>query len=665
MTLDRYVARLIGLSILPMLLLAVWLGVWLIRDIQDDASTRAHGIAEQVATIVDREVESYAVTLKAVMVSAVDKDIDWRDLELQAHSFHRAFDTPVLVVDDRLSTRLYTGFPAQPGASLPPLSETLRETVQRALQTSEPVVGNLSAALQPGDATFGIAVNMGSVDTTRLAAAAPVKARSIRDALEKAWMPEDWSVSVLDEQGTVVAHRGPDRGDASAAAGANAIAQPAGDSGFDTVIERVEHRIGLTTAPWTVVLGVPSSQPRALLAWAGMGLALSILFTTAVSAYAGRGVGRRLRRELKTLESANPDSTAAEPRIDEVRTLHRRLLAMEAERSRVEADRRTVETALRTRLEHTAVELRLSQTRLRGVFDSVSDAIITTDETQTIVMANPAAARMLRCPLPDLLGTSLDRFIPEHHREHHRVQMRKFGATAARSVAMSHRPGVTGLRADGTEFPVEAAISCLDVNGQRLFNVILRDITDREMAQEVLRASKATLDAALASMSDAVSIADASGRLIEINGAFVRFHRYPDQASVPRDAAEYSKLVDFCLADGQPTPLHMWPTARALRGETGSSVEYTLRRKDTGESWVGSYSFAPILGPDGHITGAVATARDVTELYRVRAELVASQASLRRLLTAQDTVQETERKRIARELHDELQQILAAIRLDG
>jgi PAS domain S-box-containing protein len=661
MTLDRYVARLIGLSILPMLLLALWLGVWLIRDIEGDASTEAHEIAEQVATIVDREIESYAVTLKAVMVPAIDNDIDWQDLELQARSFHRAFGMPVLVVDEQLNPRLASGVSAQPGASLPPLSEPLRQTVQRALQTSEPVVGNLSLGPQ-GDATFGIAVHLGRMEFTRLAAAAPVKARSILGALEKVWMPEDWSVSVLDEQGAIVAHRGPGKSDASAAVGvnanANANAQSAVASGLDTVIERVDHRVRLTSAPWTVVVGVPSSEPRTLLAWAGMGVVLSILFATAVSAYVGRGVGRRLRRELKTLEIANPDNNAAEPKIDEVRTLHHRLLAMEA-------DRRTVETALRTRLEHTAVELQMSQTRLRGVFDSVSDAIITTDDTQTIVMANPAAANMFRCPLPELLGTSIDRFIPEHHREHHRVQMRRFGATAKHSASMNHRPGVTGLRADGTEFPVEAAISCINVDGQRLFNVILRDISDREHAQEVLRSSKAKLDAALASMSDAVSIADTSGRLIEINDAFVMFHRYPDKESVPREAEVYSKVVDFCLADGQPTPLDMWPTARALRGETGSSVEYTLRRKDTGDNWVGSYSFAPILGEDGSITGAVATARDVTELYRVRAELVASQASLRRLLAAQDSVQETERKRIARELHDELQQILAAIRLDA
>lgn len=649
MTLDRYVARLIALSILPMLLLTLWLGAWLIRNIQSDAWSEADGIAAQIATIVDREIEAYRVTLQTILVPAPNESIDWGDLEVQARAFHRAFDSPVLIVDEHMSPQLHTGVAAQPGASLPPLPQPWRDTVKRALESTGSVVGNLESGATPRDGRFPIAVSMGRVDATRFVATARIDAKHVLGALETAWLPGHWSVAVLDGQGAVVAQRG-------TGSSARGIAEGAIGT---------RHRVQLVSAPWTLVVGVPDSEPMALLAWAGAGMVLAIIFATAVSAYVGRGVGSRLRRELKLLETSTSDDTPPEPRIEEVRAVYHRLRELASERGRAESDRRIVETALRTRLEQTAVELHLSQARLRGVFDSVSDAILTTDDSQTIVMANPAAATMFGCPLPELLGTSIDRFIPEHHREHHREQMRKFGNGSTRAVAMNHRPGISGLRADGTEFPVEAAISCVNVDGQRLFTVILRDITEREQAQEVLRASKAKLDAALASMADAVMISDASGRLVQFNDAFVAFHRFPAKEAIPRTAERYAEIVDFCLANGQPTPLHMWPTARALRGETGSSVEYTLKRRDTGESWVGSYSFAPILGADGAITGAVSTARDVTELYRVRAELVASQASLRRLLTAQDTVQETERKRIARELHDELQQILAAIRLDA
>ena len=40
--------------------------------------------------------------------------------------------------------------------------------------------------------------------------------------------------------------------------------------------------------------------------------------------------------------------------------------------------------------------------------------------------------------------------------------------------------------------------------------------------------------------------------------------------------------------------------------------EYVLQRKDTGEKWIGSYSYAPIYARDGSIAGSVVVARDIT-----------------------------------------------------
>jgi PAS domain S-box-containing protein len=132
---------------------------------------------------------------------------------------------------------------------------------------------------------------------------------------------------------------------------------------------------------------------------------------------------------------------------------------------------------------------------------------------------------------------------------------------------------------------------------------------DREAA---LRASQARLDAALASMMDAVLIADAQGDPVEFNDAFARYHRFQSRAQCPPTLAGYPGLIEL-FRDGGETPLDQWPVPRALRGEHGSNTEYTIRRKDTGETWVGSYSFGPIREKDGSITGAVVVARDITE----------------------------------------------------
>lgn len=306
----------------------------------------------------------------------------------------------------------------------------------------------------------------------------------------------------------------------------------------------------------------------------------------------------------------------------------------------------------------------LSEARLQGIFLSAPDAILTADEQQVIVQANPAAAEMFRCPINTLIGMPLERLIPQRQRDQHHRDMLAFGEGADPVRHMGGSRVVTALRADGEVFPIDASVSHMSVSGQPLYTAIVRDVTERDEAQRGLRDGKAKLEAALSSMSDAVSITDTEGRLIEFNAAFAAFHRIKDKASCPRMQAEYPEILEVFLANGDPAPFEHWAVPRALRGETASDVEYGLQRKDTGEAWVGSYSFSPIRSQEGQIVGSVVTARDITALKQAQADLESSHAALQRLIAAQDRVQEDERGRIARELHDDLQQTLAAIRID-
>jgi PAS domain S-box-containing protein len=312
-----------------------------------------------------------------------------------------------------------------------------------------------------------------------------------------------------------------------------------------------------------------------------------------------------------------------------------------------------------------------SKARLRGIVDSTTDSILTADETQTIVSANPAAAEMFRCTVHDMIGAPLERFIPERFRESHRRDVHEFGesSVSARHMgrardAMGRVRDVIGLRTDGEEFLIDVAISHLNVDGKPMYTAILRDVTERRRIEGELRTGNATLEAALHSMSDAVCISDVQGRFINFNEAFATFHRFANKEECRKTLAEYPALLEAFMANGEPVSLDQWAVPRALRGETATGVEYRLRRKDTGQTWIGSYSFAPIRSPAGQITGSVVSARDVTELTRGQTEFELAHADLQRLIAAKDTVQEDERRRIARDLHDDLQQTLAAIRID-
>lgn len=193
----------------------------------------------------------------------------------------------------------------------------------------------------------------------------------------------------------------------------------------------------------------------------------------------------------------------------------------------------------------------------------------------------------------------------------------------------------------------------------------LRADIERARAEAMVRASRTKLEAALEAMGDAVLITDARGRFVEHNAACAEFHRLSGRQECLRDLDEYSTLIEMSSPDGKPMPPERWAVQRGLRGETGCGVEYGLRRKDSGERWTGSFTFGPIRDEHDRIVGAVAVARDVSELKRMHLELQASHAELQRLIDAQDRVQEEERTRIARELHDDLQQNLAAILMEA
>ncbi|MBX9605709.1 MAG: PAS domain-containing protein [Gammaproteobacteria bacterium] len=135
--------------------------------------------------------------------------------------------------------------------------------------------------------------------------------------------------------------------------------------------------------------------------------------------------------------------------------------------------------------------------------------------------------------------------------------------------------------------------------------------------------------AALAYMSDAACLLDGGG-VIAFNDAFVAYHRFPSREACAQALAEnFAHLELRAQANGEALPHSAWPSLLALHGETANSVEFHLRRIDSGESWIGSYSYAPIRDAAQTIVGAIVTARDVTSQHQARRRLELERQRLR------------------------------------
>ncbi|NBX20142.1 MAG: PAS domain S-box protein [Betaproteobacteria bacterium] len=135
-----------------------------------------------------------------------------------------------------------------------------------------------------------------------------------------------------------------------------------------------------------------------------------------------------------------------------------------------------------------------SQARMEGIVDAAMDAIITVDSLHRIVVMNRAALDLFGYELEEVLGQSVDMLIPHDTRHYHAREMTAFAKTGVTRRRMRGQSVVRGMRKDGTEFPAEASISHLVIDGQDLLTVIMRDVTDRVRAEQEIRMLNASLE---------------------------------------------------------------------------------------------------------------------------------------------------------------------------
>lgn len=628
MTLQRYLARLIWWCVTPLLALAIALGYLHFQKTRQDNSATAQWQAQMLARGIEQMTVARLTGLQALASSPlVDDESLWPELHREAQGFATAFGSAVLLVDSQRQMRLHSA--VRLGQALPPLTVPAgRSAVAEAFETSRPAVGdpfNGPIARQP---VVALAVPVLREGRARWVLVSVAPLTQLEGLLQGLSMPPGWKLAIRDSTGQVIVQRGDPDGVAqgTTAAGLRFVERPDG-------------------VPWSVEVHIPSS----IYAWNLLGVALeltvALLGVTLFSVIGAQRATRRLARSVRSL--AVPTGTPAPPDdVDEIRETRRLLLDA---RQQHEAD---------------AESLAMREAQLRGIFESASEAILTADTSQTIVLANPAAARVFGLPVERLVGLPLSDLVPERFRARHRIDIDHYGLFDRTPRGMGRLQSVLALRADGREFPIEAAISQVDAAGQRLYTVIVRDITERVEAQAEIEASRARLRATLESMDDGLAIADTGHRIVEVNAALVRMYGFSGRADFLRPIVDFQDRLEMSTLDGRVLTPAQWTMPRALRGERGNGLEMTVRHKDTGRRWIASFSFAPIRGADGEIAGAVFSVRDVTEQKRLADELKASHRDLERLLASQNNVQEAERQRIARELHDELQQVLAALKMD-
>jgi PAS domain S-box-containing protein len=306
-----------------------------------------------------------------------------------------------------------------------------------------------------------------------------------------------------------------------------------------------------------------------------------------------------------------------------------------------------------------------SQAQLASIVDSAMDAIVTVDTGQKIVFFNRAAEQVFRCRREEALGSPLERFLPERFRAEHHAHVERFGRTGVTGRKMGDVTTLWGLRADGEEFPIEASISQAGDGDERHFTVILRDITlrkraeaDAERIRGALSDAQARLAAIVDSAMDAVITVDEAQKIVLFNRAAEQVFRVrrEDVLGTGLDrflparfrSAHRAHVQHFGETGVTSRRMGDVTTLWALRGD---GEEFPIEASISQVSEHGRRYFTVIL-------------RDITLRKQAEEALVRQSQELRELSARVLEAREEEKTRIARELHDELGQLLTALKMD-
>jgi len=247
---------------------------------------------------------------------------------------------------------------------------------------------------------------------------------------------------------------------------------------------------------------------------------------------------------------------------------------------------------------------------LANLFEISPDAIIVTDADGMIRDANSRATESFGYTREDLIGKMVDELVPKGLRGRHASNRENYGAHPSERQ-MGAAIELSGLRKNGTEFPVDIMLKPLETEDGPAVLSFVRDTTEQRVAQDALRITDQRMRSIVEGVRDyAIFLLDSEGYILTWSPGCERIKGFSHDDIIGKHFSRF--FTDEDATRDHPAELLRLTAARGRFEEEGWRV-----RKDGSRFWADSILTA-ICDSSGMVTGYANVTRDVTD--RKRAE---------------------------------------------
>jgi PAS domain S-box-containing protein len=274
-------------------------------------------------------------------------------------------------------------------------------------------------------------------------------------------------------------------------------------------------------------------------------------------------------------------------------------------------------------------EAEQTRTHLQAIVENTNDAIITIDAESTIHFANPAVEDLFGYAPAALEGESLTKLMPPRHHDDHYRAVDRFLTTGERTIDWQSIE-LHGQHRDGHEVPLSISFGKFELDGDRRFIGIIRDISDRVQGERELREQKERFRKVTESIDEVVWMSDPEKEeMLYVN------HTYEEiwGQSVESLYEDPTSFLDAIHPEDRDR------VEQALEEQVtgGYDEEYRIVRPDGEVRWI--HDRTDIVKDDtGEVYRIVGTASDITERKEHERELQRVRDRMEFALDATDAI---------------------------